>query len=131
MNYFDGQAQGTPTAAGRFAKVADAPFFEMVPGVTLRPILGEEAMLSFVDLEPHAIAPMHAHVEEQLVIVLEGSMDFTIGEETRTMVPGDVALVPPWVRHGAQAGPAGCREVDIFTPPRRALLAALEPEDTD
>jgi quercetin dioxygenase-like cupin family protein len=38
------------------------------------------------------------------------------------MRPGDVAVIPPWVPHGAHTLESSCVEVDMFTPPRRTLL---------
>ncbi|MDQ6934815.1 MAG: cupin domain-containing protein [Actinomycetota bacterium] len=114
----------TPTAAGRFVKVADVPGVEFVPGLSFQPVLGENMLVNFVTFEPHTEAPMHVHVEEQIVVVVEGEFDFTIDGETRTLRPGDVAVVPPWVPHGAVTGDQSCREVDIFNPPRVTLLEA-------
>jgi quercetin dioxygenase-like cupin family protein len=65
---------------------------------------------------------MHVHVEEQVIVVLDGAFEFTIDGETRTMRRGDIAVVPPWVPHGAIAGEEGCVEVDVFSPPRTTLL---------
>ncbi|MDQ6688509.1 MAG: cupin domain-containing protein [Actinomycetota bacterium] len=114
----------TPTAAGRFVNVADVPGVEFVPGLSFQPVLGENMLVNFVTFEPHTEAPMHVHVEEQIVVVVEGEFDFTIDGETRTLRPGDVAVVPPWVPHGAVTGDQTCREVDIFNPPRVTLLEA-------
>jgi hypothetical protein len=38
------------------------------------------------------------------------------------MRAGDVAVVPPWVRHGARTGDVPCSEVDFFTPPRSTMV---------
>jgi hypothetical protein len=60
--------------------------------------------------------------EEQIVIVLEGEMEFELDGVVRTMRPGDVAIAPPWVPHGAHTNETGCYEVDVFNPPRKTLL---------
>ena len=79
-------------------------------------------MANFVSFAPHTVAPTHVHEEEQIVVVLEGEFEFQIDGESRTMRPGDVAVIPPWVPHGAQTRESSCIEVDMFTPPRRTLL---------
>jgi quercetin dioxygenase-like cupin family protein len=56
------------------------------------------------------------------VVVLEGEFEFHIDGESRTMRPGDVAVIPPWVPHGARTSESPCSEVDMFAPPRRTLL---------
>ena len=42
--------------------------------------------------------------------------------ESRTMRPGDVAVIPPWVPHGARTLDSSCQEVDVFAPPRKTLV---------
>ncbi len=46
--------------------------FELVEGVTGRPLFGEGAMLNLIELEPGAVVPLHSHEHEQLGIVLRG-----------------------------------------------------------
>jgi quercetin dioxygenase-like cupin family protein len=125
-SHFSLEGGGTPTAAGRFVKVADVPGVEFVPGLTFQPVLGENMLANFVTFEPHTEAPMHVHVEEQIVIVTSGEFEFTIDGDTRTLRPGDVAVVPPWVPHGAVTGEQGCTEIDMFNPPRSTLLSAAK-----
>jgi hypothetical protein len=38
------------------------------------------------------------------------------------MRTGDVAVVPPWVPHGARKADTTGDEVDVFNPPRATLL---------
>src|SRR5919199_5872660 len=97
--HFSTVAGGEPTAAGRFVEVASVAPVEFVEGLAFRPVLGEQLMTNFVYFEPRTEAPVHVHEEEQIVIVLEGELEFEIDGETRVMRPGDVALIPPWVPH--------------------------------
>jgi quercetin dioxygenase-like cupin family protein len=85
-------------------------------------VLGERTMTNFVHFEPNTEAPRHQHEEEQIVIVLDGEFEFELDGEVRTMRAGDVAVVPPWVPHGARTRDSRCDEVDVFNPPRRTLL---------
>ena len=120
--HFSTEAEGTPSAPGRYVDVNAIATLELVPGLLFRPVLGERTMLNFVSFAPHTEAPMHVHEEEQIVLVLEGEFEFDIAGEVRTMRAGDVAVVPSWVRHGARTVDTSCREVDVFNPPRRSLL---------
>jgi len=120
--HFSTEAGGTPTAPGRYVEVAEVEPVEFVPGLEFRPVLGENTLTNFVRFEPHTEAPVHVHEEEQIVIVLEGEFEFSIDGDVRTMRPGDVAVIPPWVPHGARTLGTRCTEVDVFTPPRRSLL---------
>lgn len=121
-HHFSTEAAGTSTAPGRYVDVNAIGSIELVPGLIFRPVLGERTMLNFVSFAPHTEAPMHAHEEEQIVLVIEGEFEFDIDGDVRTMRAGDVAVIPSWVRHGARTLDASCREVDVFNPPRRSLL---------
>ncbi|HEV7192950.1 MAG TPA: cupin domain-containing protein [Jatrophihabitantaceae bacterium] len=121
-DHFAAEATGTPTADGRFVTPELIESVEYVPGLMFQPVLGENMLANFVTFQPHTEAPLHVHEEEQIVIVVEGEFDFTIDGDTRTMHVGDVAVVPPWVPHGAVTGDIGCREIDVFNPPRATLL---------
>ena len=124
--YFDSEGGGVPSAPGRFATVSDIPSIEMLPGLAFQPVLGERTLTSFVRFKPRTAAPVHAHEEEQVVVILEGELEFSLAGEVRTMRPGDVAIIPAWVPHGARTRDHGCYELDVFSPPRRALLAFVE-----
>ena len=126
QSHFSTEDAGTPTAGGRYVKVDDIDPVEMLPGLDFRPVLGEKTMVNFVRFAPHVEAPNHVHVEEQIVIVLEGEFEFDIDGDVRTMRPGDVAVVPPWVPHGAHTNDVGCLEADVFNPPRQTLLKFAE-----
>ena len=90
----------------------------LVPGVTLRPVWGERLMLVRVEMEPHSEVPRHRHPHEQGGIVLEGEMEFTIGEERRRVGPGDAYLIPSNVEHSVRVGDRPTVVLDVFSPPR-------------
>ncbi|MDG4827309.1 cupin domain-containing protein [Asanoa sp. WMMD1127] len=117
-----GGAGGTPTAAGRFVDPSTIKPHEILPGLAFQPVLGEKSLLNVVRFDAHAEAPVHQHEEEQVVLVIEGEIEFEIDGETRTLKPGDVAVIPSWVPHGARTTGTPCVEVDFFTPPRATLL---------
>jgi quercetin dioxygenase-like cupin family protein len=120
--HFASQATGERTADGRFVEVAAIDPVVLVEGLEFRPVLGERTMVNFVRFAPNTVAPRHVHLEEQIVIVLEGEFVFELDGTTRTMRPGDVAVVPPCVPHAAHTEDIGCYEVDVFNPPRETLL---------
>ena len=121
--HFSVEGGGTPTADGRYVDVSAIGSVEFVPGLKFQPVLGEHTMVNFVSLDKHTEAPQHVHEEEQIVIVLDGEMEFNLDGDVRVMHQGDVAVVPPWVPHGARTYETECREIDVFNPPRKTLLA--------
>ncbi len=56
-------------------------------------------MISMVEIAPNAVLTEHSHSNEQSGVVLQGELDFTIGDETQTMRQGDGSLIPGDVPH--------------------------------
>ena len=127
-DYFRSDNLGTPAEAGSFEHVTSLPQVSFAPGLTFRPLLGNGVLVNHVSFEPHTEAPTHAHVEEQIVVVLEGEFEFWVADDVRTLRRGDIVRVPAWVPHGARTRESRCLELDIFCPPRSQLLEALRPE---
>jgi quercetin dioxygenase-like cupin family protein len=94
-------------------------------GIDSTPIIGDGVALSYVQLQPNAEAKKHAHAEEQIAFVLEGEMEFEIGGDRRLLGPGMGVAIPAWVPHAARTFDSHCTEIDIFQPPRQALIELL------
>lgn len=86
--------------------------------VRARRVEGERITLALVELAPDAIVPGHRHEAEQLGMVVEGSVQFTIGDERRELGPGGTWRIPSNVPHQVTVGPEGATVIDIFTPTR-------------
>jgi quercetin dioxygenase-like cupin family protein len=121
--HFGAEALGEPAGKGRYVHVDSLTPTEIVPGLGFRPVLGQRSMVNFVNFAPGAEAPKHVHEEEQIVIVLDGEFNFDLDGDVKVMRPGDVAVIPAWVPHGAWTTDTHCVEVDVFCPPRETLLA--------
>src|SRR5689334_23037965 len=87
-------------------------------GVLGRTVHGERVTLSYVELEPRASVPEHSHENEQLGIVLTGSLTFTVGGETRDVGPGEAWCITAHVPHSVVAGPDGAALAEVFSPVR-------------
>lgn len=88
------------------------------PGVDIRTFAGEHSMLSFVSFAPHAVVELHSHPHEQMGMLLEGELDFFIGDERHLMRPGDMWRIPGGVPHKAIAGDQPVKALDVFYPIR-------------
>ena len=86
--------------------------------VQARVIMGRNASLAVVELQPDAVVPEHHHEHEQLGVCIRGSITFTIDGERRELGPGGTWLITSDLPHGAVAGPDGATVVDIFSPVR-------------
>ena len=90
----------------------------LAPGVTAKITSGEKMMLSLVTLAPGAVVPTHSHPQEQMGMMVSGTMEFTIEGETRVLSGNEMYFVPGGAPHAAKAGPGGAVALDAFSPPR-------------
>src|SRR3712207_1838873 len=82
---------------------------ELVPkqlwdGVAARVVAGERATLIVVELDPGAVVAEHSHPNEQLGVVVEGSLTFTAGDETQELGPGGTWRLLGGTPHRVVAG---------------------------
>lgn len=113
---------------GTFSNFNDERPHRVWDGVVARVHGGDRVMMALVDLEPNQPVPEHHHDNEQVGFVLKGSLEFTIGGETRALRPGDTYVIPGDVPHAVVTGPQGAVVCDIFAPPR-ADWANLDRDD--
>jgi quercetin dioxygenase-like cupin family protein len=92
------------------------------PGVEIRTAAGTNLMLSIVRLEPGSVVTDHAHPHEQMGILLEGKLEFTVGGVTRLLGPGDMWRIPGGVVHRVRAVDGPARAIDVFHPIRQDYL---------
>jgi quercetin dioxygenase-like cupin family protein len=91
---------------------------ELFEGIVARTYWGENLLLAVVDVAANGIVPLHSHPHEQAGLVLEGKLTFTIGDESRTLGPGDIYVIPGNAEHSVAAGDMPCKVLDIFSPVR-------------
>jgi quercetin dioxygenase-like cupin family protein len=97
--------------------------------VVAREIHGEQTTLAVVELEPGALVPEHHHPSEQLGLVISGSVDFRVAEETQELGAGGTWNIPSDVPHEVRAGPEGAVVIDTFSPTREADWHGFEREE--
>jgi quercetin dioxygenase-like cupin family protein len=87
-------------------------------GVAVRAVHGERLTLGIVELEPDSVVPEHSHENEQLGMVLAGSLTFRVADESRELGPGGTWRIPANVPHEVVTGPDGAVVIDVFAPTR-------------
>jgi quercetin dioxygenase-like cupin family protein len=92
------------------------------PGVNIATCCAEKMMLSYVELEPHAVVAEHSHPHEQVGMMLAGKAIFHIGDESKTLQAGDMYCIPGNVPHRVVALGESVRVLDIFCPVREEYL---------
>jgi len=64
---------------------------------------GREVIQVRVDFDPGYVAPRHTHPGEEIIYVLEGTLEYRIeGQATATVKPGDVLFVPAGTIHSVK-----------------------------
>src|SRR5204863_7057543 len=86
--------------------------------VRARRIEGERMTFAVVELAANAEVPEHRHENEQLGMVVQGSVTFTIEDERRVLGPGGTWRIPSGAAHHVDVGPDGAVVIDVFAPTR-------------
>jgi quercetin dioxygenase-like cupin family protein len=105
-------------AVSAFEELAAIGPQDIWTGVVVRAIHGERMTLGVVELEPSSVVPEHSHENEQLGIVLTGSLTFRVGDESRELGPGGTWCIPANTPHEVTTGQDGAVVIDVFAPTR-------------
>jgi quercetin dioxygenase-like cupin family protein len=114
---------GTVCLASGFGALAELPWERVTDKIERRLLAGQQGMIVWWKMKAGAHAAAHRHPHEQIVWMLNGKMDFRIGNDRRSMVAGDVAVIPGNVEHEG-IFPEDTDVVDIFAPPREDFLTS-------
>lgn len=106
-----------------FFDISKLPVQELAPGTDVRLINTDNMTVSFWNITAGTVVPPHQHVHESLLILLEGRIKMTIGEETKELESGMSAFVPSNVMHQAEIS-TDCRMIDVFYPVRKEFTKA-------
>jgi quercetin dioxygenase-like cupin family protein len=101
-----------------FQDLAAIPAQQLSPGYLARAVHGNRVTFAVVEIEPHAELPEHSHENEQLGIVLRGSVTFRVGSEERTVEAGGTWSIPSHTPHFVKGGSEGAVVLDVFAPTR-------------
>lgn len=72
------------------------------PGIERQTVYGEKQTLVRYLYRPGAVFPTHSHEQEQITIVMTGTIEFTIAEQIVELEAGGIAIIPPNVQHSAR-----------------------------
>lgn len=105
----------------RWAEVREEP---LKGGITRRLVSGEQAMIAQIVLKKGDVVPRHAHPNEQVTWIVEGALEFELGEHgehRRVVRAGEVLVIPAGLPHAATAL-EDTLDIDVFAPPREDWL---------
>jgi quercetin dioxygenase-like cupin family protein len=104
--------------------VSDSPFrnwdgrepLSLFPGVSMHSIGGEQVLLCRVRYAPGATVARHSHEHtEQVMFVVDGELEMTVGTESRSLGAGDVVVVNRGVEHELRSA-TGCSFFEALAP---------------
>jgi quercetin dioxygenase-like cupin family protein len=113
-----------PTDRATHQRWEEIPREEVTSEIGRRLVTGEHLMLAQVYLKKGALVPKHAHHNEQITWILEGALEFRLGEDLSEVVvvrAGETLRIPGNLPHEARAL-EDTLDIDVFSPPRADWL---------
>ena len=89
----------------------------LTPGIVGQYVHGASTTLGYVMIEKGSVLAEHNHPHEQITMILEGSLEMKIGDETHLLTEGMIHVIPSNVKHSAVAH-SDCKLIDVFSPVR-------------
>jgi quercetin dioxygenase-like cupin family protein len=90
--------------------------FAIFPGVSVHAIGGDQVLLCRVSYEPGTTVQRHSHEHtEQVMVVVDGDLTMAVGDETRTLGPGEVVVVNRGREHELTSE-RGCTFFEALSP---------------
>tara|TARA_R110002051_G_scaffold302135_1_gene370429 strand:+ start:27304 stop:27621 length:318 start_codon:yes stop_codon:yes gene_type:complete len=90
---------------------------EIMPGLHGKLVHSENMSLVFWEVEKGAKVPEHAHMNEQIMHVMEGEFEFTLDGNTQVYRSGDIVVIASHKKHSGVAL-TPCKLLDVFSPTR-------------
>ncbi|HLW64415.1 MAG TPA: cupin domain-containing protein [Gemmataceae bacterium] len=101
-----------------FPSSAECGHHVIFGNIPITTLAGEHLQMAVVDLPADGVVEWHSHGNEQMGVLVSGQALFEIGDEKKTLKPGDIYFMPSMVPHRVTpiGGPA--RAIDVFYPIR-------------
>ena len=107
-----------PTTTVEHHRWSDVAAEAINPFITRRYLMGERITVSQLELKRGGVVAMHAHENEQVSIVLSGTLLFRIDGRETTIRGGEVMQIPGNVAHEVEVLEDSL-VVDVFSPVRQ------------
>jgi quercetin dioxygenase-like cupin family protein len=90
---------------------------------------GREVIQARVEIDPGVTSPRHTHPGEEIIYVLEGSLEYQVeGKPPVTLKPGDVLFIPAGTIHAAKnVGSGNAAELATYVVEKGKPLVTVVP----
>jgi quercetin dioxygenase-like cupin family protein len=90
---------------------------------------GREVIQARVEIDPGVTSPRHTHPGEEIIYVLEGSLEYQVeGKPPVTLKPGDVLFIPAGTIHAAKnVGSGNAAELATYVVEKGKPLVTVAP----
>src|ERR1700755_3587004 len=78
---------------------SDVPSEKLNPLLERQFVVGDQIMVSRLQLKKNSIVPEHNHYQDQVTHVLSGLLQFHINGETVVIGAGELLFIPPHMPH--------------------------------
>ena len=99
---------------------SETPEVPWRPGYRKWDIAGHEqgvsSTLSINTAEPGAGAPLHTHSMDELIVVLEGTLEVSLDGHSHTVGPDHTVVIPPGAEHAFQVTGEDTAHLLVFFP---------------
>ncbi|GAA4886699.1 cupin domain-containing protein [Flaviramulus aquimarinus] len=76
---------------------------EIIPGCHAKLIHTQNMSFAFWNIEKGAVIPVHHHMNEQVMQVIEGEFELTLKKVTKIYKSGSLVIIPPHAPHCGKA----------------------------
>ncbi|MBL7864192.1 MAG: cupin domain-containing protein [Cyclobacteriaceae bacterium] len=90
---------------------------EIFPGFLGRFIHSNNMTFAYWEVKKDSLVPVHSHIHEQVVNMLEGKLELYVDDQRNELTPGTVLVIPSNAVHKGKAL-TDCKILDVFYPVR-------------
>jgi quercetin dioxygenase-like cupin family protein len=86
----------------------------------------DDITLILEEIAPGDRIPLHTHPINEVIVILEGAPEVTLGDETRELGPGGVVFIPAGTPHRTRNGTTATVRLHAMFPAERIGIEYLE-----
>jgi quercetin dioxygenase-like cupin family protein len=116
-----------PSAIPAVHNLETVPPVRDEPGFSQVVYRGLDQMIAFTTIEPDKPdSEPHSHPWEQTNVVVEGELDFVVGDETVSLEQYDAVTIPPGIEHTSRATADDTAKMMVIWPLREDRVDATD-----